>query len=228
MNVKLRQIVPNVFVFTFDTQYDLCMSFVRIQEFYESPEFKGKYFTLEEYMDWWAKNYGNGSFDYPRRWNGFNVPGTVLKEWFTKFKCFRDKEVFIWGMLYKRINFENLDNIYVIGVNSEKGNKADVIKHELAHAMYALYPKYRKSCDRLLTKMGKSKEGKALLRKSKKQLLKMGYHKDVVKDEQQAYFSTSNKQDRFPQLEEFKENFDSFKKTAKTAKKKVDKNVFVV
>lgn len=226
MDVTLRQIVPNVFVFTFDTQYDLCMSFIRIQEFYESPEFKGKFFTLEEYMDWWAKSYGKGSFDYPKRWNGFNVPGTVFKEWVNTFANFarsglRKKEMILVEMLVKRLDdWDDLDKIYIIGVNKEKGNRTDVIKHEVAHAMYTLYPKYKKSCDKLLAKIGRKKEGKVFLAATGRELLRRGYHKDVVKDEQQAFFSTSSKGDRLPLLPKFKENYEAFKKTVKMSKKK--------
>ena len=79
----LRQIVPNVYLMTYDTRYDLCMSFVRVQEFYESPEFKGRYFTLEEFIDWWSikMSHIHGAFDYPARWGGFNVPGEVMLDW---------------------------------------------------------------------------------------------------------------------------------------------------
>ena len=59
-NPTIRKVIPNVYCVTYDTQYDLCMSFVRIQEFYESPKFKGQYFTLEEYMDYWAEEFGSG------------------------------------------------------------------------------------------------------------------------------------------------------------------------
>ena len=61
------------------------MSFVRMQEFYESPKFKGKYFTLEQYMDYWSKEFGKGSFTYPSVWDGFNIPGKVLSDWWDRF-----------------------------------------------------------------------------------------------------------------------------------------------
>ena len=51
MNIEGEIVLPNVYVLNFDTQYELCMSFVRMQEFYESPKFRGKTFELEEFID---------------------------------------------------------------------------------------------------------------------------------------------------------------------------------
>ena len=81
MKIEIQFESPSIFVLTFDSQYDLCMSFLRIQEFYESPVYHGRYFTLEDYMDYWSKEYGQGSFNYLDVWNGFNVPGSVIKKW---------------------------------------------------------------------------------------------------------------------------------------------------
>ena len=58
------------------------MHFLRAQEFYESPfpEFKGKNFNLIDYMEKYAKAYGDNVFTYPGDWCGFNIPSNVLKE----------------------------------------------------------------------------------------------------------------------------------------------------
>lgn len=66
MKIEIKHLYPKIYCLEFDTQYNLCMSMVRIQEFYESPEFAGKYFTLEEYIDYWSKNFGDGAFTYPK------------------------------------------------------------------------------------------------------------------------------------------------------------------
>lgn len=60
--------------------WDLAMTFLRMQEWYESPnpKFARKHFTLEEYMRWYQKAYGNGAFTYPKDWTGFNVPSTAV------------------------------------------------------------------------------------------------------------------------------------------------------
>lgn len=59
-------------------KYDLAMTFLRAQEWYESPKFHHKLFTLEEYMRWYSKAYGKGAFTYPKDWSGFNVPSAAV------------------------------------------------------------------------------------------------------------------------------------------------------
>lgn len=59
-------------------KYDLAMTFVRMQEWYESPKFHHKLFTLEEFMRWYSREYGKGAFTYPSDWSGFNVPSTAV------------------------------------------------------------------------------------------------------------------------------------------------------
>ena len=79
--VNLYKISGNIFCLKFDNNYDLCMHFLRAQEFYESPfpEFKGKNFNLIDYMEKYAKAYGDNVFTYPGDWCGFNIPSNVLK-----------------------------------------------------------------------------------------------------------------------------------------------------
>ncbi|MEK7106247.1 MAG: ABC transporter ATP-binding protein, partial [Patescibacteria group bacterium] len=59
------------------TQYALASTFLRFQEHYESPKFRGQFFSLEEFMDWYAEEYGN--FTYYKDWTGFNIPSYILK-----------------------------------------------------------------------------------------------------------------------------------------------------
>ena len=81
--MKLIQKTKNIFQVEAESQYDLAMTFIRIQEFYESPfrEIRGHDFILEKYMDRYAKEYGN--FTYTTDWNGFNVPGDIVRKFFS-------------------------------------------------------------------------------------------------------------------------------------------------
>lgn len=63
---------------TVKDSWDLAMTFLRMQEWYESPKFHHKHFTLEAYMRWYQKAYGKGTFSYPKDWTGFNVPSTAV------------------------------------------------------------------------------------------------------------------------------------------------------
>jgi len=229
-NMTLREISPNVFLFKYDTQYDLCMSFVRMQEFYESPHFKGRYFTLETFMDWWAKDQSDikGSFDYPARWNGFNIPGEVVSNWL--FECdediLRPKELKILRKIAKRfkIKLDNytdastfheclkygLKDIYIIGVHKESSYSKEDINHELAHAFYTLYPKYRKKCQKLISKVDKD-----IVKYAMDSLIKKGYDTDFLDDEFQAYCSTGI---AYGIHDSLINNFVSFKKSVKKQK----------
>ena len=62
----------------YNTRYELCSSFMRMQEFYESdiPCIKDNYFTLEKFMDEYAKK--NGGFSYTMDWSEFNIPIDLL------------------------------------------------------------------------------------------------------------------------------------------------------
>jgi hypothetical protein len=188
------------------------MSFVRMQEFYESPKFKGKYFTLEQYMDYWSKEFGKGSFTYPSVWNGFNLPGKVLSDWWDSFdNDRRDREKAVLDkitdlMIKENITIGNMDKIYIIGTHNGKYCNR-IIEHELAHALYCLYPEYRKSCQELLRKVSKKD-----YRDAKKILIRKGYCKKMIDDELQAYFSTDTKnRELIESRKEFVNNFRDFK-----------------
>jgi len=55
----------------FPNRHLMASTLLRPGEWVGSPEFDGKVFTLEEYMDWYAKKFG--SFTYFSDWEGFNL-----------------------------------------------------------------------------------------------------------------------------------------------------------
>lgn len=219
MNIESKILLPHIYVLAFDTRYELCMSFVRIQEFYESPKFKGRYFTLEQYIDYWSKEFGKGSFTYPSVWNGFNVPGNILNKWLDKFDDDlrkREEEILekVDNLIQKEQGFiypDNYEKTYIIGTHKENGIKYSnqIIKHELAHSMYCLYPEYKKRCKKLLKSIPE-KDYKDTV----KLLTEMGYGKNVMDDELQAYFSTSDNRENNALFarKDFVCNFRCFKK----------------
>jgi len=56
---------------------------LRFEEYYESPRFKGRIFTFDEYRKWYVKNSPKGKktgrFTYYSDWSGFNIPSYALK-----------------------------------------------------------------------------------------------------------------------------------------------------
>jgi hypothetical protein len=200
---KIKQVKPRIFLFEFTDQYDMCMHFLRYQEFYESPnpKFRNKSFTILEFMEWQAKKEGDGNFTYPTEWSGFNFPSNKLIE------CQQDlgdpnkyDEVMsvaydkccylINGYKWKNSGYNEeveAGKFYIIGCL--KGN-AKTLDHEISHGMFCLNSEYKKEATKLV---------KALpvkIRTSmEKMLAKGGYTKQVFIDEINAYLSTDSKED---------------------------------
>ena len=159
-----------IYLLRFDTQYDLAATFLRFQEHYESPRFHGRVFSLEEYMDWYAEQYGN--FTYYQDWAGFNVPSTALRAFYAgKFDPLTRKEQRLLRL------FEKLrGRFYIIGIFDRRERD---LTHELAHALFFTDAGYRKAVRRALRTYATG----ALER----QLVEAGYARHVIQDEIQAY-----------------------------------------
>ena len=82
MKYSLTKVQDKIWHLTFDCRYDLSMHFLRYQEFYECPnsKFRGKKFTIFEFMKWYSFKYSDGCFEYPIHWAGFNIPIKIFKE----------------------------------------------------------------------------------------------------------------------------------------------------
>lgn len=197
----IKKTANRVYAILFDNRYDLAMSFVRLQEYYESPDYKGKYFTLEEYIDYWSINHGNDSFTYPSVWSGFNIPGNIFAEWvelfLTKNNDIRDKELQLVKRIKSRLKRDKVkeDECYFIGACKSDPNLNKVISHEVAHALYNIDKSYRKSCGKIFEKILQKEEYALKIDNARKRLLEMGYCEEVVFDEIQAYWSTSETKD---------------------------------
>lgn len=175
---------PGVIHLKAKSQYEISAPFMRLQEFYESPYgVRGKVFSLEEYMDIYAAKKGN--FSYYTDWAGFNVPGNIVDRFFELFGDFLDKELTMWDQILEETAKEDGEHngkYYLIGTYS-----ADCIDHEHCHALWYLYPQFRKQSRTLLAKLP------VTLRKAVNEYLaETGYHKGVFEDETNAYLSTSS------------------------------------
>ena len=107
--MKIKEIMPRIFQIDFSERETLLKAFIRFQEFYESPEFKDKVFTVEEYAEWYMKAYKKDSFTYFSDWSGCNVPSYVFEKFRTGFmNPLRSEEVELLSILPD----EN-DNLFV-------------------------------------------------------------------------------------------------------------------
>lgn len=217
--LECLEIAPGVFVYRAKNQHHLASAFLRLQEFYESPndKFRGNYFTLEDYSDWYAED--RGAFTYYTDWNGFNVPGNVVKDFNSKFAGWpmTNKERFILDSLGERSSYYDSEPFYVIGVHGELTEGNTTLMHELAHAMYCTVPEYKEEVLRIIEEY----KGNRSVDYFKATLKKMGYCEEVLVDEVNAYMSTSSMEKLnkgfpkesldLPLIKELRECYDKFR-----------------
>lgn len=185
--MKATFITPQILLIDMGTMYELGSLFIRMQEFYECPNIKfcGNYFTLDEYMDWYASTQAEKKFTYFEDWAGFNIPGRSLIAFWNLFIAkegkLRPKEMEFFALI-KDFIWNNDGNFCVIGTFA---GRHDILEHELRHAYYYLNEDYRRTCDDIFKAMPESVRQAVTL-----SLLDMGYSATVVPDEAQAYFGT--------------------------------------
>ena len=180
---SIKEIKPKVFAVIVPDRYHRAMLFMRVQEYYESPnpKFRGKKsFNIWEYIEWYSRK-NNDSFSYAAHWTGFNFPLDValicydtLEDVYTPYDDIMHK--IAWDIYEMN---KDSGKAYVIGVADLTST---TFQHELCHAYYHINKKYKKEMD-AITKEIDPKIHKRML----KNLVNMGYTKKVFNDEIQAY-----------------------------------------
>jgi hypothetical protein len=188
---KVRNPVQNCILFEFKKQKDLALSFCRVQEYYESDKkaLKNQFFSFYDFIN--ESMDDNGNINYFSFWSGFNLPSRVWNLWSQK----RDLTLHE-NKLAESISANMNQNIingvdfYIIGVI-----KGDTVctNHEIAHALYDLNLAYRFEMDYLIYDF--YKKFRMEYSKMIKRLKELGYNKEVLKDEVQAYMATSTKKE---------------------------------
>lgn len=215
MKYTIKQITHKITAVVVKDHYERSMLFCRVQEFYESAgiNFRNKKFSIWEYFKWYSKKYEKGCFSYTADFTGFNLPLIVAK------KCYEVNDVEtpydeIMSEIINRL-WINGEGRYLIGVDSLNNSTFD---HELAHAFYYTNLEYKNTMDSITENLGKSKYNKF-----KKNLFSLGYCKEVVKDEIQAYMATEiNKKitsgitNKKTMHQKYKSIFKKYKKQIKT------------
>jgi len=204
LKCDLQKLYPRLYLMKFDDKdrYDMCMTFCRYQEKYESsnPRFRNKDFELVDFMEWYSKD-RDGSFSYPNDWAGFNIPNTLFhSQWYHNI---RDKNKYDYFMLHAYyaiwhdIKYGS-DSFFKTGSPTDFGKEGNdpkyyligatndwAISHEFAHGLYYLNPKYKKQMNALTKKLPKK-----FLDKVNSWLEYIGYTPKVFADETQAYMAT--------------------------------------
>jgi len=136
MKIQKKFITDRIISLVFETQEELASTFLRFQEYYENPEFKGKVFTLDEFKDWHITT--RGEFTYYKDWEGFNIPANALIPFYAGlFDELSDREEEFLDLLEGDI--PSGKDFYIIGT---LGNDAETLKHEIAHGLFYTNPKY--------------------------------------------------------------------------------------
>jgi hypothetical protein len=160
-----------------DTQEELGRTFIRFQEFYESPnpDFKNKIFTCGQVRNWYSIKYGGDTYHHD--WTGFNFPSRVLIPFKQGlFDPLTSEEI----QLLDYFRYRH-DDFYVIGAQNKS-----VLRHELAHALYDHDITYKNKIDSLCSVYKKE------LSKSRHYILDKGYDESVLNDELQAYITDND------------------------------------
>lgn len=209
---SIKHLGNNIFLLQFESRYDLALHFVRAQEYYESPnpKFRGQIFDIWDYMEWYSKGHNN-NFTYATDWEGFNVPGKVLCELYEKTITLPGLNKYDYFMknvcdfIAKQLNG---DNFYLIGATFDENSEA-VIKHEIAHALWALSKKYREEQTENI-----KQSNQKTINKLKNNIMELGYTEDVLDDEVQAFLSVKGKEICYKGIEKQIEKIqDQFVKT---------------
>lgn len=186
--LKIKQIgkFPIFHIHVPNDPWRLAMTFIRMQEHYESPnaKFRKAPFTLEEYMDWYVKTYpAKGAFTYPKVWTGFNVPGHIVRAVADRFKPLTRWEDELFVQLIDEFgewrSFAYDNNFYLVGTSDLKD-----LAHEVSHGMFYCVPTYRREAQRAV------RRHLPRVQPLVKYLLTMGYSQPTLIDELHAYALT--------------------------------------
>lgn len=182
MNAKLKKPFPNIYFLDFENRYDLAMTFLRVQEFYENPnpDFYRKTWPILDFMEWYAKTQSqNNCFSYPYDWVGFNVPSFAIDFVLNNVPDPNKYDKYLSDVV-NAIKLDTSDKFYLIG---SVGYGA--FNHEIAHGLYYTNPDYHHEMNNELSKLDESIKNDFLSK-----LSSMMYHESVLLDEAQAYLST--------------------------------------
>jgi hypothetical protein len=204
-NYKIVEVRDRVFAVIMEDDYARPMTFLRVQEYYESPnpEFRGKNFNIWDFIEWYSRDHKD-AFTYAFDWGGFNIPLPIAWECYEgkekgkkqMYDCVRSmpdtwkskwdetmKDI-IWEVQSRMFNKKSKRdmNAYIIGA---KDTENSTFQHEVAHGLYYTNKEYKELMDEITETI----EWQDYL-KFEKNLLDMGYTAAVIPDEIQAYLTS--------------------------------------
>jgi hypothetical protein len=197
IDYKIEEVRPNVFAVIVKDHYHRAMLFLRVQEFYESPnpQFRGKNFSIWDYIEWYSRR-NKDVFTYTFDWGGFNIPLKTAWDCYEKLKEYESPYDSVMDNIISTIELKMFNkkntrnwNAYIIGADS---TESDTFEHEICHGLYATNKQYKELVDEVTIAIP-LKEYQIF----RKNLLDMGYNGIVIDDEIQAYLSTNYDYSKF-------------------------------
>lgn len=217
---NLYKIKDGIWCLAIENDIILGSTFLRCQEFYESPnpKIQNNIFTKKDYIKWYKEDFTfRSEFTYHDDWAGFNLPSNKIKECLElEIKDWDDWDS-IMKSVYDTISLYEKDKWYLIGVSSL--NDINVFSHEIAHALWYTNVAYKLAMLKLIENLPKRTK-----KSISDTLFDTGYAKSSIDDEIQAYFSTGlayNMEIYNRYTRPFKTQFKRFLKTIKDKPEKV-------
>jgi len=181
---KLEKVKEHIYHLEFEKQYDLCMTFLRYQENFESPNpaFNTKPFSIVKYMQWYSRE--NGRFSYPEDWGGYNTAISVIRE--VQEEGIPDPNMYD-SLIAGIVDIIDDDAGYLIG--SYVGGES--YEHELVHGEYFTNSKYKDQVNKIISEMNSD-----LYKRLVNKLCESGYNYNdsVMFDEINAYMVTGDEE----------------------------------
>ncbi len=162
--MEVIEIKPRIYFARFKDQFSMCMTLLRISEHQEDP-FRGKIFTIEEYMKWYADSLGGGRFTYDKDISAMCIFGHQIRSFIKKFNnkiMSQDEKDFIeilTNIIPKDILKSNKKFCMICTFHGE--NSID-FKHEMAHALFYLEKEYRDKVKKIIGKIKKPIKAKLI------------------------------------------------------------------
>lgn len=144
LKARARQVLPQVLHIEFESHQKMLRAFMRVREYFESPELKGKSLPRRTYQKW-LEQLGVSKHQYLNDWAAFNMPLSILLDFFEEHddRSSEEEQLYQFAKTLKEVS-------YLIATFGSDRYHTNYLRHEIAHALYATDPVYRRSVKRLL------------------------------------------------------------------------------
>ena len=181
--MKATKITKHILHIDFPTQRELTLAFMRVED--DGFPWEGRPFTVGEFRQHYSEQHGG--WTYEASFQGVCVDAENLREHIDGLfdPLLFEEEQLVDAVRYRIARPLMLVGTYEGGHNRHRGEYDPVIDHELAHALFATDPTYRRAA-RAQTR----RKGTEVLRHY---LLSKDYDSSCIDDEAQAYLIGSHR-----------------------------------